>query len=60
MHTIISLDDVFYMPVKNINTMPAPTNNLDLTNPLIDKNIFSTNPNDFIDRLHIDSQFISK
>ena len=58
MHTIISLDDVFYVPVTNINPMPAPTNNLDLTDPLIDKNIFSTNPNDFIDRLRRDRQLI--
>ena len=55
---IISLDDVFYMTVKNINTMPAPINNLDLTNPMIDREIFSTNPNDFLDRLRMEGQLI--
>ena len=57
MHTILS-DDVFYMTVKNINTMPAPINNLDLTNPMIDREIFSTNPNDFLDRLRMEGQLI--
>lgn len=58
MHTIINLDDVFYSPLNNVEMMPAPVSNLDLTNPMVDKNIFSTNPNDFIDRLRVDNQFI--
>lgn len=57
MHTIISLEDIFYTPVQNISPMPEPVSSLNLKN-ISDDTEFSTDPYIFLNRLYKDKLFI--